>query len=203
MLLLEQVELFDCSRPALPGRFVATQHGDRAPRLQPFSRDVDLELRARELLRATDAARIARLVRVEWNSRLKSCAGRADYRARLVSLNPRLAEHGEAEIDRTLRHELAHLLAQFRAGRRRLLPHGSEWRQACRDLGVGDEKRCHNLPFPMAERARRFLYKCPNCRRDFARVRQLCRAIACLACCRAHNRGEFDARFRLQLVTAT
>jgi len=203
MLLLEQFELFDCSRPALPGRFVAMQHGDRAPRLQSFSRDVDLELRARELLRATDAARIARFVRVEWHPRLKSCAGRADYRAKLVSLNPRLAEHGEAEIDRTLRHELAHLLAQFRAGRRRLLPHGSEWRQACRDLGVGDEKRCHNLPFPIAERARRFLYKCPNCRRDFARVRRIRRAIACLACCRAHNRGEFDARFRLQLVTAT
>ncbi len=175
MLLLEQVEPFDCSRPALPGRFVAMQHGDRAPRLQPFSRDVDLELRARELLRATDAARIARFVRVEWQPRLKSCAGRADYRAKLVSLNPRLAEQGEAEIDRTLRHELAHLLAQ----------------------------RCHNLPFPIAERARRFLYKCPSCRRDFARVRRIRRAIACLACCRAHNRGEFDARFRLQLVTAT
>ena len=165
--------------------------------------DVDLEWKARELLRATNAARIARLVRVEWNSRLKSCAGRADYRNKLVSLNPRLAEHGEAEIDRTLRHELAHLLAQFRAGRRHILPHGSEWRQACRDLGVGEEKRCHNLPFPIVERARRFLYKCPNCRRDFARVRRIRRANACRACCRAHNHGEFDARFRLQLVTAT
>ena len=203
MLLLEQFELFDCSRPALPGRFVAMQHGDRAPRLQSFSRDVGLEWKARELLRTTDAARIARFVRVEWNPRLKSCAGRADYCSKLISLNPRLAEHGEAEIDRTLRHELAHLLAQFRVGRRRLLPHGSEWHQACRDLGVGDEKRCHNLPFPIAECARRFLYKCPNCRRDFARVRRIRRAIACLACCRAHNRGEFDARFRLQLVTAT
>jgi SprT protein len=183
MLLLEQVELtFERSTIA-------------------SGRDVDLELKARELLRATDAARIARFVRVEWNPRLKSCAGRADYRNKLVSLNPRLAEHGEAEIDRTLRHELAHLLAQFRAGRRRLLPHGSEWRQACRDLGVGDEKRCHDLPFPIAERARRFLYKCPSCRRDFARVRRIRRAIACLACCRAHNRGEFDARFKLQLCS--
>ncbi len=165
--------------------------------------DVDLELKARELLRATDAARIASFVRVEWNSRLKSCAGRADYRYKLISLNPRLAQHGEEEIDRTLRHELAHLLAQFRVGRRRILPHGSEWRQACRDLGVGDETRCHNLPFPITERARRFLYKCPNCRRHFARVRRIRRTIACLACCRAHNRGEFDARFQLRLVTAT
>ena len=184
MLLLEQFELTFARSTIPPGC------------------DVGLEWKARELLRTTDAARIARFVRVEWNPRLKSCAGRADYCSKLISLNPRLAEHGEAEIDRTLRHELAHLLAQFRAGRRRLLPHGSEWRQACRDLGVGDEKRCHNLPFPIAERAPRFLYKCPNCRRDFARVRRIRRAIACLACCRAHNRGEFDARFRLQLVTA-
>ena len=231
MRLLEQLELFDCSRPALSGRFVASPHGDGAPRLQqnadlavvgqalrlpnpaqtatravalqfPPGRDCALEVQADHLLHAAGAGRIASFVRVEWNSRLKSCAGRADYRHKLISLNPRLAEHGETEIDRTFRHELAHLLAQFRAGRRRILPHGSEWRQACRDLGVGDETRCHNLPFPITERARRFLYKCPNCRRDFARVRRIHRTIACLACCRAHNRGEFDARFRLRLVTA-
>ncbi len=199
MRLLEQLQLvFErCSSPAPSGRFVVPRRGDGAPRLQ---RDVDLELKARELMRATDAARIARFVGVEWNSRLKSCAGRADYDQKLISLNPRLAEHGETEIDRTLRHELAHLLAQFRAGRRRISPHGSEWRRACRDLGVGDETRCHNLPFPVTERARRFLYKCPNCHRDFARARRIRRAIACLACCRAHNRGEFDPRFKLRLL---
>jgi SprT protein len=199
MPLLEQLELLDCSRPALSGRFVATLHGDRAPWLQ---RDVDLAARARELLRANSAGRISDEVRVEWSTRLKSCAGRADYRAKLILLNPRLHEH-PTEIDRTFRHELAHLLAQFRAGRRRILPHGHEWRQACRDLGIGDEKRTHNLPFPIMERVRRFLYKCPNCQRDFARVRRIRRAIACLACCRAHNRGNFDARFRLQLVTCS
>jgi len=164
-----------------------------------FIRAHDLELKACELLRANGATRIAGEVRVEWNARLKSCAGRADYRHKLISLNPRLHEH-PAEIDRTLRHELAHFLAQFRAGRRRILPHGEEWRAACVDLGIADEKRCHNLPFPIGERARRFLYKCPNCQRDFARVRRIRRAIACLACCRLHNGGDFDARFRLQFV---
>jgi len=164
--------------------------------------DVDLELKARELLRANGAGRIAPELHVEWSPRLKSCAGRVDYSAKLISLNSRQRGHGAAEIDRTLRHELAHLLAQFRAGRRRILPHGQEWRTACHDLGIGDEKRCHNLPFPIRERVRRFLYKCPNCQRDFARVRRIRRAIACLACCRAHNGGQFDPRFRLRLVTA-
>ncbi|TMP94006.1 MAG: hypothetical protein E6L08_04450, partial [Verrucomicrobia bacterium] len=126
-----------------------------------------------ELLRSNGAGQIAKEIRVEWNARLKTCAGRADYRFKVISLNPRLRDHGDAEIDRTLRHELAHLLAQFRAGRRRILPHGVEWRQACYDLGIGDEKRCHNLPFPVSERLRRYLYKCPNCQRDFPRVRRV------------------------------
>jgi predicted SprT family Zn-dependent metalloprotease len=162
-------------------------------------RDIDLQQTARARLRANGAVRIASELRVEWNSRLKTAAGRVDYRQKLISLNPRLLEH-PAEIDRTLRHELAHVLAQFRVGRRRILPHGVEWRQACRDLGITDEKRCHNLPFPVNERARRFLYKCPNCQRDFPRTRRIKRAVACLACCRAHNGGEFDARFRLKLI---
>src|SRR5215471_7272373 len=143
----------------------------------------DLEITARELLRANGAGRIAGEIRVEWNSRLQTAAGRADYREKLILLNPRLIEH-PAEIDRTLRHELAHILAQFRAGRRRISPHGVEWQQACRDLGIADERRCHNLPFPARTYAARFIYHCPNCRQEFPRVRRVRRTVACLACCR-------------------
>jgi SprT protein len=162
------------------------------------SRAVDLEAEARELLCSLGAKRIATKLRVEWNSRLQTAAGRADYRQKLISLNPRLVAHPE-EIDRTLRHELAHILAQYREGRRRILPHGREWQQACRDLGIAGERRCHTLPFPAKRYAPRFIYRCPNCRRDFPRVRKLKRTVACLACCRAHNGGEFHVRFRLKL----
>jgi len=188
--------------------FVLVGQALRLPKSEPASDalslqfqglDPDLERQARELLRTNGANRIAMELRVEWNSRLKTAAGRADYRQKLISLNPRLLEHPD-EIDRTLRHELAHLLAQFRADRRRVLPHGEEWQEACRDLGIADEKRCHNLPFPVSERTRRFLYKCPNCQRDFPYTRRIKRAVACLACCRAHNGGEFDSRFRLKLI---
>ncbi len=162
--------------------------------------DFELEAKAREILNSLGAKSLSKKVRVEWNPRLRSAAGRADASKALISLNPLLQEHDAAEIERTFRHELAHLLAQFRAGRRRVFAHGREWRTACRDLGIGDETRCHNLPFPITQRARRFLYRCPNCGRDFPRARRIRRAIACLACCRAHNRGDFDARFRLRLV---
>jgi len=118
----------------------------------------------------------------------------------LEGWNPRLREHDAAEIDRTLRHELAHLLAHFRAGRRRVAPHGAEWRKACRDLGIGDESRTHALPFPIQRRLRRFLYECPRCGKEFPRVRRIKRAVACLDCCRKFNRGKFESSAQLRLV---
>jgi predicted SprT family Zn-dependent metalloprotease len=165
----------------------------------PTAKTAVLLQTARDLLGALGATRIVDELRVEWNSRLKTAAGRADYRQKLISLNPRLFEH-PGEIDRTLRHELAHLLAQFRAGRRRILPHGDEWRTACRDLGIADERRCHNLPFAARTFPAQFVYRCPNCREEFPRVRRIRRTVACLACCRKHNGGDFDPRFRLRLV---
>ncbi len=167
---------------------------------RPPGRDPALEELARELLLQQGAPDLAGRVVVEWSSRLRTAAGRAEYRVSRVLLNCRLCAHGEAEVDRTLRHELAHLLAQFRAGRRRLAPHGIEWRRACADLGIADETRCHNLPFPTRRLARRYLYLCPHCRREFPRTRPLRRTSACLACCRDFNRGRYDRRFTLQLV---
>ena len=184
-----------------PGRVGAPPDvGVAAPDQNNAKPNVDLEETARELLGSLGAARIANDLRVEWNSRLKTAAGRADYHEKLISLNPRLSEF-PIEIDRTLRHELAHILAQFRVGRRKISPHGVEWQQACIDLGIADEKRCHNLPFPARTFAALFVYRCPNCHQEFPRVRRMRRAVACLACCRKHNGSHFDPRFRLKPIT--
>ena len=179
--------------PLRRGAFAATERRGYS------GRDHALEEKSRTLLRQLGAAKLARDVRVEWNPRMKSAAGRADYRERLISLNPLLRDHGVEEIDRTLRHELAHLLVQFRVGRRRIAPHGPEWREACRALDIAAEARCHNLPFATKAYPARFVYRCPNCRQEFPRVRRIRRVIACLACCRKHNGGDFDPRFRLRL----
>jgi len=190
-------------------------------RFAKASEALALQFQARHLLRQLGAHKLAREVRVEWNSRMRTAAGRADYREKLISLNPLLLDHelvsvncqsgppigrtrpaaSSDEIDRTLLHELAHLLAQFRAGRRRIAPHGLEWRQACRDLGIAEEARCHNLPFASKSFPPRYVYRCPNCKEEFSRVRRIRRAIACLACCRKHNGGDFDPSFRLKLIT--
>jgi predicted SprT family Zn-dependent metalloprotease len=211
MLLFEQLDLFLGKVSAIVGEAVgftptASAKDARQAAARPVAsngvRDAELEDIARGLLQNVGATALVPLVRVEWNRRLRTAAGRADYNRKLVSLNPRLREHGAEEIDRTLRHELAHLVAHSRARRRRIAPHGTEWRQACSDLGIGDEARCHTLPFPVSRRTRRLLYRCPSCAREFPRVRRIRRAVACLACCRQHNRGRFDPRFKLRLVSS-
>ncbi len=155
---------------------------------------------ARALLRGVGAHALAERVRLEWNARMRSTAGLAFPGRSLVRLNPRLREFGEAEVRRTLLHELAHLLAHERAGRRRIAPHGAEWRRACADLGLPDEKRTHDLPLPRRKIARRHHYRCPSCATTIARVQPLRRGSACLSCCRAHNRGRYDARFRFERI---
>lgn len=170
------------ARPPLP---------DDASRLQDL---------AASLLRSLGHAPLAQRLRVEWNPRLRTCAGRADTRRLLISLNPRLLEHGIEEVDRTLRHEVAHLLAQARAGKRRIPPHGTAWQEACRDLGIAGEARCHNLPFEIRRRPPAYLYRCPDCARLFPRVRKFRKAVACLACCRKVAKGKFDKKFQLRLL---
>src|SRR5690242_13826233 len=140
MLLYKQLELELTIRSEsifAPGATAVTRQAVRLPikvtasepvAVQPKrGRDRGLESLAAKLLRAHGAGRIASQVQVQWNSRLKSCAGRADYRLKLISLNPLLHQHGDEEVRRTILHELAHFLAQFRVGRRRIAPHGQEW----------------------------------------------------------------------------
>lgn len=160
----------------------------------------ELTHHARSLLDAIGAVDLAKTVRVRWHRRLSSTAGSADIRGALVNLNPRLADLGVEEIDRTLRHELAHLVARARAGRRRIAPHGEEWKQACVALGLSGERCCHELPLPRRKLVTRHLYQCRNCATRIPRVRPFRRKVACLSCCRQLSGGRFDERFRLVKV---
>lgn len=170
------------------------------PPAAPKGSDTDLEKQARSLLAGLGCESLGETVRVVWNSRMRSTAGMAYPRRALITLNPRLREFGDEEVDRTLRHELAHLLAHHRAGRRRIAPHGPEWVRACRDLGLADEKRCHDLPLPRRQMTARHFYRCPGCETVLRRVRPLRRKSACLVCCRQHSRGSYDERFRFQKI---
>jgi len=158
---------------------------------------------AQNLLRTAGAVydELASRVQIRWNPRMRSTAGMAYPGRALITLNPRLLAFGNAEIDRTMRHELAHLLAHHRAGRRRIAPHGAEWQAACRDLGLHDESRCHALPLPRRQMTRPHAYRCPNCGVTIRRTRPMRKKAACLNCCRAHAGGRYDERFRFVRMT--
>jgi predicted SprT family Zn-dependent metalloprotease len=140
--------------------------------------------------------RLAERVTLHWHARLRTTAGLARLDCAMILLNPRLLAFPE-ELTRTFLHELAHLVAHARHPRRLIDPHGPEWRQACRDLGLADEKRCHTLPLATPRRVeRKYTYHCPQCRREVRRVRPFRRAEACLSCCRTETGGRYDRRFR-------
>ncbi len=128
------------------------------------------------LLRKVRCPRLAKVVAVSWNPRMRTTAGLACFRTKHIVLNPKLIEVSADEVQRTLRHELAHLVAQSRVGRRRIEAHGEEWQKACADLGIPDEKRCHDLPFKSRRMTRRHFYQCPECGTMMARVRRVNRA---------------------------
>lgn len=165
----------------------------------PNGRDAGLEQQCREILIRLGMVRHAGKIQVVWNPRLRSTAGFATFPAWKIELNPRLLEF-DGQAPRTMRHELAHLIAYQRAGHTRIEPHGSEWRQACHDVGIPGEKAQHRLPLPRNAVKRNLAYGCPSCGIVVHRVRKFGRHAACRACCNAHNEGEHDPRFRFVLL---
>jgi SprT protein len=164
-------------------------------------RDETLEAQARDWLHALEMPGGAKLLTVSWNARLRSTAGYARYPKWAVELNPLLRDF-EGQVERTLKHELAHLIAYHRSGRRRIEPHGREWRQACADLGIAGEKAHHRLPLPRNEVVRKLVYACPACQTTVQRVRKFRRPTACLHCCNKHAGGQYDGRFKLALLAS-
>lgn len=176
---------------AEPPRFV---------RSLPCGIDPDLTAKCRQLACELGLSSLGKRITVSWNGRLTSTAGNANHHNGQINLNPRLREISEYEVERTLRHELAHLVAYTRAGRRRIEPHGPEWRQACVDLGIPRESRCHDLPLPRRRQRPKYAYQCPNCLEVLLRIRPLKRYSACYTCCSLYHRGRYTVRFAYETI---
>ena len=151
----------------------------------------------RETARELHLPDLAKKVTVSWNPRMRTTAGRAWWPARSIELNSALQTLPTLEIWRTLKHELAHLIAYERCGRRRIDPHGPEWKLACADLGIPGETTCHSLPLKGREISRNYSYACPACLTVIHRVRPMRRPVACYPCCKKFNHGTYHDRFRL------
>ena len=159
--------------------------------------DVGFTAQARELVEAMGLDELAEQLQVYWNPRLITTAGLAHHSTSRIDLNSRLIDFPPDEPGRTLRHELAHLVAHYRAAGRGIQPHGPEWREACAALGIPGEQRCHDLPLARRSVRRKFAYQCRYCGIIVPRVRKLSRNSACYPCCRTHNRGRYSKRFLL------
>ena len=168
-----------------------------SPRTKSEQEDSGLTAWCAEAARSLALNELARKVRVAWNPRMRTTAGRAWWPDRAIELNPKLKDCEPEEIWRTLKHELAHLVAYERSGRRRIDPHGPEWQTACADLGIPGELPYHNLPFKRRRMKRNHAYACSNCLAVIHRVRPITKAVACYECCRKFNNGLYHARFRL------
>ena len=178
----------------------ASTERDLTKQVEPAGDARDLALFGKAALEGLGLGALAAKLTVTWNSRMRSTAGLAYPNTSQIVLNPKLRGFGWAEVERTLLHELAHLVAHHRCGRRRISPHGPEWRRACTDLGMDNEARCHDLPLPRRKMARRFVYQCPSCATKVERVRLFRRPAACLKCCQTHCGGRYDKRFNLTRV---
>jgi len=144
-------------------------------------------------------------VSVYWNPRLQTTLGMAHITVKKITLNPKLKKLFPEEIDKVLRHELAHLITGHRFGRRKIKAHGPEWHQACVDIGIPNESRCHTLPIQRRTLKRKFFYECPSCHTRLDRVRPVNKKkkIACIKCCKIHNHGKYHENFRfIQLPIA-
>lgn len=131
---------------------------------------------ARWLGRRLGARRRVAGLRVVFNPRLRSSAGRACFRERVVELNPRLLDRHPDELVPTLVHELCHLVAGVRAG------HGPRWREAVAALGFRPET-CHRMPTEgLAARRRRWVWVCPRCADTYERRHRGARRYACARC---------------------
>ena len=158
---------------------------------KPAKQDGGLTAWCEETSNGLALPELARKVRVVWNSRMQTTAGRAWWPDRTIELNPKLRDCEAEELWRTLKHELAHLIAYERCGRRHIDPHGNEWQAACADLGIPGEKPFHTLPFKRRRMKRNHAYICPNCLCIIHRVRPIQRSVACYDCCRKFNRGSY------------
>ena len=92
-------------------------------------------------------------------------AGQASASRWFVKYNFELYMQNKVDfINRTVPHEIAHLIANAIAGRR-VKPHGWEWRNVMVKLGVKDITRCHSYDLTglTRGRSRPYIYTC-GCR---------------------------------------
>jgi predicted SprT family Zn-dependent metalloprotease len=165
-----------------------------------LGRDSVLEQKCIQWIKNLGIEGVPQDIQVRWNSRMTTTAGYARFPAFVIDLNPYLKKY-EEEVERTLKHELAHLLALARYGVK-IEAHGAEWKYYCARLGISDETVRHRLQLGERRQVeKKYTYRCMNCKVEVKRVRKFKRYTACLSCCQKYNGGKYSSLYQFQLVT--
>ena len=150
--------------------------------------------------------------RIAWSRRLTRAAGNIEVRRKVIKLSVPLlieafggdslfaptfvicgvpCESPQSALREILKHEMIHLWLHERG-----LPsgHTTEFRAKARAIGQPKTRHAIDLPRPRHG----WLYTCAHCGHEFARRRRYSRAVACGLCCKKHNGGSFEARFKLR-----
>jgi len=104
---------------------------------------------------------------IKWTLRGGTVAGTAKPEKWEVLLHPGYyKKYGQKYLDRTVVHEIAHLITYAVYGR--VKPHGKEWKYVMKTLGVKNIKRCHNYdPTGLVNRMKKeYVYSC-NCDENY------------------------------------
>jgi len=148
---------------------------------------------------------------IGWSRRLTRTAGNIDVRRRVIHLSVPLlvdafksdnlfapqyeicgivCDSPEVALREILKHEMIHLWL-FVQG----LPSGHSAAFRAKARALGQPKIRHDIALPAPQSG--WIYRCAACRNEFSRRRRYGRAVACARCCKIHNRGKYDARFKL------
>lgn len=141
-------------------------------------------------------------IQVYWNPKMRTTLGIAKYDELSIGLSPQLWNISTEEVQRALRHELAHLLAwKTRNKKEPFQNHGIEWKEACNALGIKGEKVFHDFPqIKRRKQHRKYKYICPVCKTALYRVRPIAKKLlACKACCVKHANGVYTQVYQFKL----
>jgi predicted SprT family Zn-dependent metalloprotease len=124
-----------------------------------------------------------------WSNSKRKFGTCSENKRRIRLSRPMTLLNPEADVDDTIRHEIAHALAGHDAG------HGPTWKHYCKITGARPERCCEDVIAPKGS----WEAHCPGCKSVHYKYRRpkMGKRTACLACCRQHNRGRFTLRFEL------
>jgi len=118
--------------------------------------------------------------------------GSCNVRTRTIRLSGPLTDTNDrAQVEDTIRHEIAHALVWQRQVGRRGQPHGPEWQRIAREVGARPQAcgpgEPPSVPPP-------YLATCTRCERESRRYRRPSRPVSCGRC---SADGKYDASVQL------